>query len=308
MKKCSIILLAMLLVLLTFCAAAEQEVQEYISGDYSYIIQEDGTACITKYSGKDKDLTIPDTLDGISVTSIGDDTFSSFFSLTVITIPDSVSSIGSNPFRNCEKLSTVNVSIDHPAFATIDGVLFSKADKRLVCYPCADSRTSYEIPRGVQIIGDNAFHSCKNLTTVTIPDSVTTIRNGAFLSCSSLTTVTIPDSVTTIGSNPFRYCDKLSTINVSIDHPALATIDGVLFSKTDKRLVWYPMTDSRTSYEIPRGIRIIGDYAFSNCYSLTEVSIPESVTTIGGSAFSFCTNLTTALIPDSATAIGERVF
>ena len=69
---------------------------------------------------------------------------------------------------------------------TIDGVLFSKSDKRLVTYPCAFTDSEYAIPQGITNIGDSAFSCSDRLTTVTIPDSVTFIGNEAFSFCSSL--------------------------------------------------------------------------------------------------------------------------
>ncbi len=162
--------------------------------------------------------------------------------------------------------------------------------------------------RKVTAIGDSAFSSCWKLTSVTIPASVTTIGDSAFFWCYSLISVTIPDSVTTIGANPFAYCQKLAEVIVSKDHPALATIDGVLFSKADRRLVWYPMTKTDASYPIPQGIQIIGDYAFSCCERLAYITIPESVTSIGDFAFISCTELAYITIPASVTSIGTSAF
>ncbi len=139
-------------------------------------------------------VTIPD-----SVTSIGDCAFSLCDSLTSITIPDSVEQIGTNPFTVCSALKSISVSPEHPYFATIDGVLFRKADKALISYPAGISSSTYTIPQGITAIGDSAFYYCDSLTSVSIPDSVTSIGDNAFYFCESLTSVTIPDSVTAIG-------------------------------------------------------------------------------------------------------------
>ena len=123
-------------------------------------------------------VTIPD-----SVTSIECEAFSWCTCLTSITIPDSVTSMRGNPFPACKYLTTIKVSPDHPVFATIDGVLFNKKDKCLVCYPAASTASTYTIPDGIRMIGSEAF--CWNgiLTCVRIPDSVTRIEDYAFYGC-----------------------------------------------------------------------------------------------------------------------------
>ena len=78
-------------------------------------------------------------------------------------------------------------------------MLFSKADKRLVCYPPALENTEYTVPMGVKIIGDDAFESCDTLTSITLPESVTEIGMFAFRGCEGLNELVIPKSVRKIG-------------------------------------------------------------------------------------------------------------
>ena len=78
-----------------------------------------------------------------------------------------------------------------------------------------DSVKKVVIEDGVTSIGNSAFDSCSNLTSITIPKSVTSIGNYAFSDCSSLTSITIPDSVTSIGYYAFFYCSSLTSITIS---------------------------------------------------------------------------------------------
>ncbi len=122
--------------------------------------------------------------------------------------------------------------------------------------------------------------------------------------------------ISVVIQNPFYFYDdgnyefkvKPCTVKVAQDHPYLATIDGVLFGKTDRKLIAYPTVLASTAYEIPQGITSIGDYAFCVCSSLTSVSIPDSVTSIGWYAFYGCSRLTSVSIPDSVTKIGDCAF
>jgi hypothetical protein len=70
----------------------------------------------------------------------------------------------------------------------------------------------FKIPTGITSIGDLAFFSCINLTSITIPDGVMSIGEGAFEDCSSLTSVTIGNSVTSIEKYAFWDCSSLTNI------------------------------------------------------------------------------------------------
>ena len=292
MEKKWFVALLMVVVMMCACwtgAVADEERKTFTSGDYQYALLDDGTVEIAGYKGSADLLAIPAELDGKAVTSIGDCAFylcssltsvsipnsvtaigdyafCSCSSLTFVSIPDSVEQIGTNPFVACSALKTISVSPEHLYFATIDGVLFRKADKALISYPAGIKSSTYTIPQGIASIGDYAFDSCTSLTSVSIPDSVTSIGDCAFGSCTSLTSVSIPDSVTSIGDYAFGSCTFL------------------------------------TSVSIPDSVTSIGDRAFSYCKSLTSVSIPDSVTSIGDSAFYYCFILTLTVPRNSYAA------
>ena len=269
MEKKWFVALLMVVVMMCACwtgAVADEERKTFTSGDYQYALLDDGTVEIAGYKGSADLLAIPAELDGKAVTSIGDCAFYLCSSLTSVSIPDSVEQIGTNPFAACSALKTISVSPEHLYFATIDGVLFRKADKALISYPAGIKSSTYTIPQGIASIGDYAFDSCTSLTSVSIPDSVTSIGDCAFGSCTSLTSVSITDSVTSIGDYAFGSCTFL------------------------------------TSVSIPDSVTSIGDRAFSYCKSLTSVSIPNSVAAIGDYAFSDCPNLTLTVPRNSYAA------
>jgi hypothetical protein len=132
--------------------------------DYTYETN-NGAIAITSYIGTNNVVSIPDTINGLPVTSIEDGAFNGS-SLTSVTIPDSVTRIGNYVFESCSSLTTVTIG------------------------------------HGVINIGDEAF-AITALSNVKIPESVSTIGEDAFAACDNLTNVTIGKSVSSIGDDAF---------------------------------------------------------------------------------------------------------
>ena len=213
--------------------------------------------------------------------------------------------IGSSPYGNL----ITNVIIE-------DGVA------NIGRYAFADcaSLTSITIPDSVTSIEDGAFHGCASLASITIPDSVTIIDTYTFVNCTSLTNITIPDSVTSIEYGAFAYCKSLTSIIIP---DSVTSIGNIAFEYTayyndesnwDNGILYIgnhlikAKRDISGSVAIKQGTKIIADFAFSYCKSLTSITIPDSVTSIGLSTFYDCTSLTSITIPDSATSIGKNAF
>ncbi len=134
---------------------------------------------------------------GRTMDVVGIEDFNKCRSLTSVTIPESVTSIGEFAFWGCSSLPSIIIpesvtSIGNNAF-----------------WGCR-SLTSITIPKSVTRIGSYAFYGCSSLTSITIPADVTRIEDGAFSGCCSLTSITIPAGVTRIGNNAFWGCHRLT--------------------------------------------------------------------------------------------------
>ena len=192
------------------------------SGNYKYIILEDGTAEITKYQwryGDDTELTIPAKLDGIKVTSIGSSAFYNIRELVRITIPESVTSIGASAFRDCTNLSTINIP---KGITSISDVVFCSCGLKQITIPegvtsIGESAFSgcplkeVKIPESVTFIGRAAFWNCGYLTSINIPKGITSIEDSTF-GATALTSIVIPAGVTSIGGDAFAVCNKLKDV------------------------------------------------------------------------------------------------
>ena len=303
---------------------------------FTYITNADNTLTITGYNGPGGDVTIPISINGLTVTTIGlggyDGVFTGF-SVTSVTIGTNVTSIGDGAFEFCTSLTSVTIGTNVTSIGAY-------------AFDYCTNLTSVTIPDSVTNIGLTPFELCQNLTAITvdannpayssmagvlfdigrdtlieypsgntnssytIPGSVTNIGDYAFDHCTNLTSVTIPDSVTNIGEDVFGDCTSLTNIAVAASNPDYISFGGVLFDYAKATLLQYP-GGLGGSYTIPSTINglpvtSIGEGAFYQCFSLTSVTIPDSVTSIGEDAFHFCTSLTNATIYSGV--IGDSAF
>ncbi|MDR0475535.1 MAG: leucine-rich repeat domain-containing protein [Treponema sp.] len=236
-----------------------------ISGQFLVIGLGTSGITIASYTGSGSTLTIPESIEGIPVTAIGNGAFTGC-ELTSVTIPNSVTSIGQNAFEG-------------------------------------NKLTSIAIPDSVTSIGAGAFAG-NQLSDVEIPDKVTTIGEKAFAG-NQLTSIAIPARVTTFSVNAFSDNPGFSAINISPENLNFSSADGIVYSKAGTALLMWPngktpvsipnnvtsignavfMDFGLTSITIPDSVTAIGNNAFRN-NQLTSVAIPNSVRRIGDGAFS----------------------
>ena len=281
MKKLltSLCVITLALVCLLALPTRVDAIEWYTEGDYTYSIT-NGEASIVVYNGAGGDVSIPTTLGGYPVTGISG--FGGCTSLTSITIPDSVTSIGNFAFEKCTSLTSVAI----PDSVTDIG--------QWAFWGCT-SLTLVTIGDGVTSIGGAAFKECTGLTSVTIGNRVTDIGGSAFYYCTSLTSVVIPDSVTSIDRDTFNSCTGLIEVTIG---------DGV----GDIGYAAFENCTSLTTVTIPDGVNSIGGWGFHGCTSLTSAVIGNGVDSIGYGAFNGCTGLATVTIGNGITSIGESAF
>ena len=253
--------------------------------DWIYAVEDDGTITLNGYKGQDKEVVIPNYINGVPVKKLG----------YVVHGYGNGNPLGNFWDPSICKGGTISwywkIQNDITSVVISEGIEMIDKD----VFFASQALTNVTIPSSVTSIGSNAFGNCTSLTKITIPSSVTSIESGAFDNCTSLTEITIPSSVTSIGSSAFSYCTSLTKITIP---SSVTSIGSNAFGNCT----------SLTKITIPSSVTSIESGAFDNCTSLTEITIPSSVTSIGYSAFSNCTSLTEITIPSSVTAIGRGAF
>ncbi len=239
----------------------------------------------------------------------------SYAKMTSITIPESVTSIGSGAFQS-SKLASVTFA-GTTALKTIGARAFSY---------CSEL-TAFTVPATVESIGASAFSGCSELATFTFDGTpiVTSIGNAAFQDCKKLTAFTIPESVTTLGTTVFWYAG-LTSLNIPAGVTSIGqalycaspvtslTVDAGntkyedrgcngIFEKGKNKLI-----AGGAATTIPDGITTIGQEAFWGEEGEFSLFLPESVTTIEERAFHMASGLTSLTIPSGVTYIDEECF
>ncbi|MCR4999036.1 MAG: leucine-rich repeat domain-containing protein [Lachnospiraceae bacterium] len=192
----------------------------------------------TTLKGIPSDATTIDIPNG--VTTIAPDLFKNNANITTVNIPDSVTDLGTG-FNGCTGLQTVTIGT------------------------------------GITTIGSDIFYNCTSLNTVNFPSTLTTISANAFRGCTGLKTITIPSGCTSVDPDAFNGC--IAMVGFTGGSSAYSvSADNCLYSADGTTLVNVP--DGKTSITIPSTCKAIADGAF-NGSQVTSLTIPASVTSIG---------------------------
>ena len=239
-------------------------------------------------------LIIPNSVwyNGIKypVTSIRYHAFYECKSLTEVTIPNSVTTIGNGAFDSCTGLQKVIWNARNIQDPQIFNQPFSGCDRL----------TDFVFGEEVEYIPNYLCFQLTSLKKLVIGNSVTTIGMWAFYECTGLTEVTISNSVTTIGYKAFDGCTGLQKViwNARNAQDLQYVYDNPIF----------PDCNQLTDFVFGEEVEHIPDFLCNNLRLLNTIVIPNSVTTIGQLAFNSCTGLQKVTIGNSVTTIGERAF
>ena len=271
---------------------------------FYYIIKSDDTAEIIGCETTSTELTVPEEIDGYTVSSIGDYGFAKCSTLKSITIPKNIKTIGKYAFNGCTGL--IN--------ATIPTTVSSVGD---YAFNNCTGLKNVTISEGVESIGKGCFYNCTSLAEAVVPDTAKYVGAYAFYNCTSMVNATIGTTTESIGECTFYNCEKLETVVIGysvksigdyafyncalgrVSVPSATTVIGNFAFAKNSNL---------TKATLRKNLLTIGDGAFKDCSLLSTISIPTTVTSIGDEAFENCTSIASVTIPTGVTEIKKRTF
>lgn len=288
-------------------------------------------------AGREKDVVVPDTYEGLPVTVIGGRAFEGQTSIESIVIPEGVTDIGVFAFTDCTGLDSVVlpstlIEIGSGAFnncSSLNNVVVPDGIHKIddgVFFACS-SLENITLPANLEEIGWQAFNFCEKLNEIIIPETVTAVGE-AFLECTALTEIRIPDSVTSLAAHAFTGCSSLERIYLGANVTLVVNF-GSFHTSTNgtefhnepfalcQSLQYIEVSDDNPNYQSINGNLFSKDGTELIRYAVgksdASYTVPDSVTTICEGAFTACSNWENAVlksitVPASVTYIGQSVF
>lgn len=251
--------------------------------------------------GKLQSLTFEkDSTGACALTTIGQTAFK-YQSMTSVTLPKSVSSVGSNAFSYNPQLTSFTIEAG-TALTILPNALVSNCTML----------TSFTIPKEITKIDSNAFNGCSALTSITIPsDSELTVIGSKAFASSGLTNFAVPSKVVTILSSAFSHCEALTSVTFAADAD-LVGIGENCFEYSGLESIVLPekvtMLGSVSSSGKVTAKATTTGMQFYNCEKLESVSFAGKVTALGAGIFNGCVKLQSISLPETVTIIGNTCF
>lgn len=295
--------------------------------DFTYTLLEDGTASVTGYTGSLTTFEIPDTLDGYTVSAIGEEAFYERTEIVRIVFPSTITQIGIRAFEGCTGMEELRLPIhvrflDKQAFEDCDGLTEVMIPSTLDTYRGStqgvfhncDNLTKVTFEEGSTVVVSYLVSDCPRLKEIVFPDSVVKIGGSSFTNCDAITEVKLPPNLIGIGGCAFLDCDGLTSIHIpkSLDYCSVPRDEqggGLVFFTVDKTIVGaFAECENLKTVTFEEGITKIPTYLFEQCPGIEEIVIPDTVSVIEAAAFAQCTNLKSVELPDSVTYIQDCAF
>lgn len=171
-----------------------------------------------------------------------------------------------------------------------------------------ETLTGIEIPDSVSTISYNAFKGCTALTGVIIPDTVKKVGPGAFEGCTALSSVEIGEQVSSWGTGVFIDCDSLAAVTVDKDNDYITAYNGAIYNGNMTMLYQALPGREGDNYVMPETVEDIDAYAFWNLKNTKNVMLSDKISVVPKYAMSSMGAVENVVLPDSVTTISQKAF
>ena len=312
------------------------------NGHYDYTTNNNAVA-IQDYQGSDSSLIIPDTINGLPVTSIGQDAFFQSQNLTSVTIginvttiavnaffqcfvlasvsiPAGVTNIGQGPFFDCQSLTTISVSAANSYYTNVNQLLFNKIQTSLIQFPCGVGGM-YTLPAAVTNVGEAFIGNTLTNISVNAANPIYNSTNGVLCDKNKTQLISypgratagvdisyaIPDTIKTIVSGAFEYATSVTNVTIGTN---VTSIGYVAFYDCAS-LIAITVNPTNSFYSSTNGVLFDKNKTVLIQYPIAvggNYTIPGTVTNLADGAFGDAPSLTGVVIPNSVTNIGFETF
>lgn len=275
--------------------------------EYTYTVTK-GEVTITGYTSQEYIVHIPEEIEGLSVTAIGDDAFKGNAIVRDVFLPDTAISVGKNAFSDCPSLEFIYIpkgvkKIGEGAFKNTPKLEYAMYED-IAAWCALEFADIYANP-----LSNEKCYLCydfKKLNTIVIPEGVTEISDYAFCEGNGIRYLHLPSTLKKIGKDAFygTYIENvyISDINVWYNIELKDRNSNPICRNL------HVNGELLTELTIPETVTEIPDYLFANLFCLEKVTIPHTVTAIGEGAFKNCYSIKEITLSKNVKEIGEDAF
>ncbi len=289
MKKLRFLLSILIVILFMFSVTPVTFAEE----DFSYNIT-NGEVTITRFGeGLKGEYSIPETVNGLPVTVVGDNAFSYHHTeITTLHIPKTVKFFGNiySPLQGISTLEKITVDEENEFFVSDEnGVLYTKDMTQLLHFPQNSQITEYAVPDGVETFLTGAFSGVKNLKTITLPSSVTDVGGNDFYT-------------------GFFNCKSLEKVIVSGENSVYSSDDnGALYSKDKSIIYYYPSANIQKTFVIPDSVTVCYVGAFNHSMCIENVDM-NNLKSVPNDVFVKCPELKEIRVSERTKRFNSNIF
>lgn len=163
------------------------------------------------------------------------------------------------------------------------------------------------LPDGLLLISDNAFFECNNLKEISLPQTVQSIEFAAF-GGTIIESFVLPRDLKNLDGNVFIGNEFLRNVTIDEGNNNFVKKDGVIYTSSMDKLVWYPPYLTNIEFAIKEGVTDINTAAFASNNVIRKITMPSTMKSAGLLSFAMCFNLEEVVFNDQFEQLGSFAF